>query len=376
MKSQVILQAVVALLLTVPASAQVKLVKVSDDALQPKALVDVSGTTHLITYRGEASGGDLFYATKAAGGEAFGKAVRINSEPRSAVSMGTIRGGQLALGKGSQVHVVWNGSRASKHDQPPLFYTRSTAGGAGFEDQRAMSGGWVMDGGGAVAADAVGNVYVFYHGGRGRGENDRRVIVRVSHDSGSTFEPEKIISPDGLGVCGCCAMQALADSNGRLFVIYRTASDSGKSRDIAAMFSSDQGKTWKHQIVSRWLIAACPMSSMSIAQAGANIVMAWEKEGQIFLGVWDDAAGEIGGLNAMPGAPSQRKHPAITSDATGKILVAWTEGTGWNKGGGVAWQILDAKLQPVGEPGRSAGVPVWSFVSPVPDGAHGFQILH
>lgn len=375
MKSQIIRQAIAALLLSVPAWAQVKLIKVSDDALQPRALADAAGTTHLIAYRGEASGGDLFYATKASGGSDFGKAVRVNSEQRSAVSMGTIRGGQMALGKDSQVHIVWNGSRARKRDQAPLFYKHSVAGG-GFEEQRALSGDWIMDGGGAVAADSVGNVYVFYHGGKGSGEETRRVIVRISHDSGATFEPEKIISPEGLGVCGCCAMQAFADSRGRLFVIYRTASDGGRSRDIATMFSSDHGKTWTHSIASRWKIAACPMSSMSIAQAGSKVLMAWEKEGRIFVGEWDDAAGKIGTISTLPGAPAQRKHPALASDASGRILAAWTEGTGWNKGGSAAWQMLDAKLRPQGELGTSAGVPVWSFVSPVPDGAGGFQILH
>ena len=370
---------VAAWLLGTSALGQVTLMKTSGDALQPKALVDAAGTTHLMTYRGEASGGDLFYATQPAGGGEFTAPTRINSVPQSAVSVGTIRGGQFAPGKDGLVHVVWNGSRARKGEQPPLFYTRSKAGGAAFEEQRAMSGDWIMDGGGAVAADTSGNVYVFYHGGKGGGMHDeagRRVLVRISHDSGASFDEEKIISPDGLGVCGCCAMQAFADSKGRIFVIYRTSADGGKSRDIATMFSSDHGKTWRHEIASRWAIAACPMSSMSIAQAGAKVLMGWEKEGQIFVGAWDDANAKVGSISPMPGAASGRKHPVITSDAAGNVLVAWTEGTGWNRGGSVAWQLLDEKLQPAGEIGRSAGVPVWSFVCAVPSRGRGFTILH
>lgn len=371
--------AATALLLVASAAGEVMLERVPDDALQPKALVDAAGVTHLMTYRGEAGAGDLFYATRPAGGGAFSTPTRVNSVPHSAVSTGTIRGGQFALGKDGLVHVVWNGSRARKGEQPPLFYTRSKAGGAGFEDQRAMSGAWVMDGGGAVAADTRGNVHVFYHGGKVGGmhaEAGRRVLLRTSRDSGANFDEEKIISPDGLGVCGCCAMQAFADSKGRLFVIYRTAADGGKSRDIATVFSADHGKTWRHEIASRWAIAACPMSSMSIAQAGATVLMGWEKEGQVFVGAWDDANAKLGSISPMPGAASGRKHPVITSDAAGNVLVAWTEGTGWNRGGSVAWQLLDEKLQPAGEIGRSTGVPVWSFVSAVPAGGHGFTILH
>lgn len=363
-------------LLSVSAHGQVILMKAPDDALQPKALVDTTGTTHLISYKGDARGGDLFYATQPNGWGKFRSAKRINSKQGSAIAAGTIRGGQFALGKAEMVHVVWNGSPAREGDRPPLFYTRSKADGSGFEPQQAMSGDWIMDGGGAVAADPAGNVYVFYHGGKGMGEGERRVLVRVSHDSGASFEGERIISPEGLGVCGCCAMQAFADTNGRLFVIYRTAADGGRNRDIATMFSSDQGKTWRHEIASRWAIAGCPMSSMSIAEAGRAIIMGWEKEGQIYIGAWDDKAGKLGAISAMPGPPSGRKHPVITSDAGNHVLVAWTEGTGWNKGGGVAWQMLDQSLRPTGESGREAGVPLWSFVSAVPLRDGGFTILH
>jgi len=54
--------------------------------------------------------------------------------------------------------------------------------------------------------------------------------------------------------------------------------------------------------------------------------------------------------------------------------VAWTEGTGWNRGGEIAWQRFDDPLRPKGEPGRVSGLPVWSFVSVVPK-ASGFAIL-
>ncbi|MBX7208054.1 MAG: glycoside hydrolase [Verrucomicrobiaceae bacterium] len=377
MKTNIVLH-VAALLVAAHAPAQVTLVKVPDNALQPKALVDAAGTTHLLSYRGNERGGNLSYATKPAKAPAFGTPVRVNSTPDSAIAVGTIRGGQFALGKNGQAHVVWNGVAARRRQMAPLFYARSKSDGSGFEDQRAMSGDWVMDGGGAVAADPSGNVFVFYHGGNPgeRGEDSRRVLVRISHDSGVTFEPEKIISPDGLGVCGCCAMQAYADAGGRWFVVYRTASNGGADRDIATMFSSDHGKTWKHSIASRWRIAMCPMSSMSIAEVGGRVLMAWEKEGQVFASPWDDTAESLGAIIAMPGPSSGRKHPAIASNAAGQILVAWTEGTGWNKGGGAAWQIFDRDLKPVGNTESSPGVDVWSFVAPVPDASGGFALMH
>ena len=101
MKTALFIQA--ATMLVTAAGAQVTLVRIPDDALQPKALVDARGITHLITHRGAASGGDLFYATRAAGGSSFSDSVRINSTPGSAVSAGTIRGAQFALGKDGRV---------------------------------------------------------------------------------------------------------------------------------------------------------------------------------------------------------------------------------------------------------------------------------
>ena len=57
--------------------------------------------------------------------------------------------------------------------------------------------------------------------------------------------------------------------------------------------------------------------------------------------------------------------------ANGSIgKVAWTEGTGWEKGGSLAWETLDAKGEQTGS-GRADGVPVWGFAAAVaePDGS-------
>ena len=55
----------------------------------------------------------------------------------------------------------------------------------------------------------------------------------------------------------------------------------------------------------------------------------------------------------------------------GEVLLAWAEGTAWQKGGDVAWQLFDASGRPDAEKGRAEGVPVWSLVSAVsrPDGS-------
>jgi hypothetical protein len=59
------------------------------------------------------------------------------------------------------------------------------------------------------------------------------------------------------------------------------------------------------------------------------------------------------------------------------MLLAWTEGTGWERGGDLAWQVYDAAGRPTRERGRLAGgVPVWGLPTAVasPDGR--FLIFH
>jgi hypothetical protein len=63
------------------------------------------------------------------------------------------------------------------------------------------------------------------------------------------------------------------------------------------------------------------------------------------------------------GDPRTRRHPSLAVNASGDTLFAWTEGTGWNRGGAVAWQVFDRNGRPAGEPGRAPGLSVWGLVA-------------
>ena len=41
--------------------------------------------------------------------------------------------------------------------------------------------------------------------------------------------------------------------------------------------------------------------------------------------------------------------------------MAWTEGTGWARGGSLAWQLYDSNENPIGEKQTAGGVPARSF---------------
>src|SRR5438094_9441816 len=83
-------------------------VRVPQGGIQPEATVDSHGTLHLLYFAGEPRGGNLFYVRSTDYGRTFSTPIKVNSQEGSAIATGSIRGGQLAVGRGG--NVVWNGS--------------------------------------------------------------------------------------------------------------------------------------------------------------------------------------------------------------------------------------------------------------------------
>jgi hypothetical protein len=177
------------------------LLRVPNHGIQPQVAVDGKGVVHLLYFKGEPAGGDLYYTTSRDGAH-FKQPLRVNSQAGSAVAIGNIRGGHLALGKGGRAHLAWNGSHKARPLAPgkgqPMLYTHLNNAGTAFEPQRNLIKSAVgLDGGGSVAADGAGNVYVFWHApapGK-KGEDNRKVWVAVSTDDGKTFAAERSASP-------------------------------------------------------------------------------------------------------------------------------------------------------------------------------------
>jgi hypothetical protein len=345
------------------AAAQVTLERTPNKGIQPQALVDDAGTVHLLYYHGAANGGNLFYTRRQK--ETWAEPIRVNNREGSAIAVGTIRGGQMALGERGRVHVVWNGSKPmtnSPHEGVPMLYTRLNDAGTGFEPERDLmtfTGG--LDGGGSVAADGKGNVYVTWHGSAPgtKGEGSRAVYLAKSTNAGVTFAKEIQVNMKPTGACGCCGMKTFADRDGAVYILYRAATDI-VHRDEILLASHDGGTSFKTLHSDPWKVATCPMSSAAISELGERVLTAWETAGQIHLGILDDKK-----LSRIipPGGAGKRKHPLIAANKNGDVLLVWTEGTGWQRGGAVAWQLFDTSGKPLGERGRKDGVPMWSFAA-------------
>lgn len=398
---------------------RVKLVRTPDGGIQPQAAVDAKGVVHLIYYKGDSRGGDIFYVHQEPGQETFSKPIQVNSQPKSAMAAGTIRGAQLAVGKNGRVHVAWNGHAPSSHatsdhavgghapaghsadghspghapdahstsghspsghaaEKPawmkaPMLYTRLNDKGAAFERERdVITVARGLDGGGSVAADERGNVFVFWHApkpGNTNGEAGRAVFVARSMDDGKTFAPEKLATDKPTGACGCCGMKAFADGSGNVLALYRAASEK-VNRDEMLLISRNRGADFDIAFAHPWKVATCPMSSAFFSEANAGVFASWETAGQVYFARVNPKTLKVSEPVSPPGS-TKRKHPVAVGNKRGEALFVWTEGTGWAKGGAVAWQLYDKEGKASPEEGRADGVPTWSLATAFakPDGS-------
>jgi len=359
----------------------VKIIRTPDGGIQPQAVVGVDGVVHLIYFKGPDNAGDVYYVRKGPRDADFSKPIRVNSFPGSALAIGSVRGAQIAVGRRGRVHVSWLGSEVAQPRGPgnstPMLYARLNDAGTAFEQQKnVMQFAVGLDGGGSVAADKSGNVYVVWHGNPDKnGEVNRRVWVGRSQDDGKTFEREVAANKDPTGACGCCGLRAFADDHGTLYILYRAAREA-IHRDMYLLVSNDHANTFKSDLVSKWELNACPMSTDFISQAGGNALIAWQTEEQVYFARVADGGRELSTAISAPGQGSVRKHPAVIGNSQGDVLFTWTEGTGWKQGGSLAWQVYDKEGRPTEVKRSVPGLPVWDLVAAFPDQKGGFDIIY
>jgi hypothetical protein len=363
---------------------KVTLVKTPEHGIQPQAVTDGHGNLHLLYFQGDPKGGNLVYTRRDAGLTKFTVPLRVNSQEGSAIAVGTIRGGHLALGKNGRVHVAWNGSAQAMPRNPidgsPLLYSRLKDDGSAFEAQRnLMKESAILDGGGSLAADGGGNVYVAWHGlGKElvKGEDNRKVWVSVSRDEGKTFATEIPAWDEPTGACGCCGMRGFADRQGTAYFLYRGAAQK-INRGMYLIRSTDQGKSFFGRRLDQWRIDSCPMSSEAFAEGPSGIYAAWDTAGQVYCTRIQPSKLAVDNPKAAPGEGDNRKHPALAVNKFGEVILVWTEETGWNRGGTLAWQVYDGVGKATAESGRRPGaISVWGLPAVVAEADGHFTIWH
>jgi hypothetical protein len=118
------------------------------------------------------------------------------------------------------------------------------------------------------------------------------------------------------------------------------------------------------------------MSTMALVEGPSGVLAAWETDGQIYFAGIRPGTASFAKPEAAPGRGRERKHPALAVNASGDWILAWAEGTGWEQGGSLAWQVFDKNGKPTKETGRiDGGIPVWGLPTVVATGG-GFTIIH
>lgn len=365
----------------------VDLIRTPEGGIQPQAAVDRDGVLHLIYFKGDPAGGNIFYTRSEDQGRTFAASMRVNSIANSAVAMGNMRGAKLAIGPNGRVHAAWNGAAAFNSDRgAPLFYTRQNDSHVGFEPQRnLMTSSAFLDGGCSLATDNNGQVVVAWHAadlqniasGGPKGEANRRIWVSQSTNHGLTFAAEMAvdpIAPAQMGACACCAVQACFDDSGRILILHRTAQDQTR-RDMRLLIGrKDQ---WESLPVDAWTLNRCPMSTAAIISGPTRTWLAWEAQDQVRLAAYSNSASGLTPPVTPPGQRPGAKHPAMALNDQGQVLLAWTVGIHWSKGGSMAWQIYSPDGTPLeGGAGQAPEVPAWSLITAFAREDGSFVIIH
>ena len=353
-------------------SQEIEFIRSPNGGVQPRAAVDEAGTTHLVYLKLTDNSGDLYYVTRGPTGGDWSTPIHVNSEAGSVQSFGAIGRAELALGLDGRPHVTW-----FNMSPPEFWYARLADDGSTFEPQRNLvtENAKGVEAGAAIAADADGNVFLVWHAGDLRKEDQRAVYARRSSDGGKTFGPEQRASPADSGACACCGLSALVDRRGRLLISYRAA---GKNvhRDMTLLISEDKGGSFTTRTIHRWELNACPVTTTLLAENnGASPWVSWAAVNRVFFASVDEPTRLI----PAPGShlAGRQKDQALAVNAAGETLLVWAKGRNWRLGGELHWQLFDAEGSPKGGPGRHAEpITDASFPSAIAAPSGGFVVFY
>ena len=113
----------------------------------------------------------------------------------------------------------------------------------------------------------------------------------------------------------------------------------------------------------------------AFAESRFGVLAVTERDGQIYLHRIDPLTLDLSQTSCPPGG-DKRRHPVVAANSKGEVLLAWTEGTAWEKGGALLWQLFDKSGKTIAEKGRAEDVPIWSLPTAFASADGNFAILY
>jgi hypothetical protein len=347
------------------------------------ASLAASGRFVALAWAGRTESGvtDIYFANSRDAGDTFSTPIRVNQVAGEASVSGE-QPPQVTLvprsGSDPSIVVVWTAKSAGG---TRLLSARSDNGGRSFASPLPVPGG---DGSGnrgweSIATDHEGHVVTLWldhrelstgaaaaaaadmahnnhqHGASGGQPADGAARAQLSKLFFSRLDNSGSARAITGGVCYCCKTAVVAGDAGTVYAAWRHVYP-GNVRDVAFTMSRDGGKTFDQPVrVSddRWVLDGCPENGPAMAvSADHRIHVVWPtlvpgatpgSEPTLALFYANSQNGRQ--FTARQRIPTEGvpRHPQITLDPRGDVVVAWDEQASGSRGSALARGRVDGK---------------------------------
>ena len=376
--------AILLLLCSVVARAEVFVTSTPDGGLQPRLVTAADGGVHLLYFKKRLSApsareGNLYYREYLREERRFGLPVKVSSTAFNLQTFAIARASMAFDGEG-RAHVVWYLPRENRY-----LYARSDAQRLQFEEQRSLVSEYIEGVDAAADVAAEGNqVAIVWGAGALSAEHERTVYARFSDDGGESFGAEQRVGNKDLGACACCSLAAEFDTQGRLSIAYRSAIDGvgrhmqwltlhAETPSLATANEALRGDYSPLQPLQEWEMSSCPLSTNDFAlDTNGEPWVAFETAARIIRLKANGTAAAV----QEPATQTRQKNPSIAVAANGDVLTAWGEAISHSKGGALRAQLEDANGVIIEwELGTEITLPNFSFPAAAAIGGNDFLLL-
>ena len=376
--------AILLLLCSVVARAEVFVTSTPDGGLQPRLVTAADGGVHLLYFKKRLSApsareGNLYYREYLREERRFGLPVKVSSTAFNLQTFAIARASMAFDGEG-RAHVVWYLPRENRY-----LYARSDAQRLQFEEQRSLVSEYIEGVDAAADVAAEGNqVAIVWGAGALSAEQERTVYARFSDDGGESFGAEQRVGNNDLGACACCSLAAEFDTQGRLSIAYRSAIDGvgrhmqwltlhAETPSLATANEALRGDYSPLQPLQEWEMSSCPLSTNDFAlDTNGEPWIAFETAARIIRLKANGTAAAV----QEPATQTRQKNPSIAVAANGDVLTAWGEAISHSKGGALRAQLEDANGVIIEwELGTEITLPNFSFPAAAAIGGNDFLLL-